>query len=91
MDKPKLDALHWPELSSRQREVLELVLAGQSNKQIGRTLNISNRTVEAHRRSALDKLRCHGTASLFHEYFDRTGHLWTAREAIETDHDQTPA
>ncbi|HDC4371157.1 TPA: response regulator transcription factor [Enterobacter cloacae] len=35
-------------LSERQREVLKLLAAGESNKEIGRTLNISAATVKAH-------------------------------------------
>ncbi|MBV8805659.1 MAG: response regulator transcription factor [Sinobacteraceae bacterium] len=36
-------------LSPREREVVELVTAGLSNKEIGRKLRISHRTVEVHR------------------------------------------
>lgn len=35
-------------LSERQREVLKLLAAGESNKEISRTLNISTGTVKAH-------------------------------------------
>ena len=35
-------------LSGRQREVLKLLAAGESNKEIGRNLNISAATVKAH-------------------------------------------
>lgn len=35
-------------LSERQREVLKLLAAGESNKEIGRNLNISAATVKAH-------------------------------------------
>ncbi|MCK4230821.1 response regulator transcription factor [Enterobacter asburiae] len=35
-------------LSERQRDVLELLAAGESNKEIGRNLNISAATVKAH-------------------------------------------
>ena len=37
-------------LSERQREVLKLLAAGESNKEIGRNLNISAATVKAHLR-----------------------------------------
>lgn len=36
-------------LSSREREVLELLLAGGTNKSIGRQLGLSPRTIEVHR------------------------------------------
>jgi FixJ family two-component response regulator len=42
-------------LTSREREVLELVLAGRTSKEIANVLAISPRTAEAHRRSLLHK------------------------------------
>jgi FixJ family two-component response regulator len=42
-------------LTSREREVLELVLAGRTSKEIANALAISPRTAEAHRRSLLHK------------------------------------
>ena len=43
-------------LSLREREVVGLMAGGQTNKEIGRTLGISPRTVEIHRTNALAKL-----------------------------------
>jgi two-component system, LuxR family, response regulator FixJ len=43
-------------LSRREREVLELLSAGCSNKEIARTLEISPRTVEIHRGNMMTKL-----------------------------------
>ena len=45
-----------PALSPREQQVAELVAAGRSNKQIGTQLFLSERTVENHVRSILDKL-----------------------------------
>ena len=42
-------------LTTREREVLDHMLAGRSSKEIARTLAISPRTAEAHRRSLLHK------------------------------------
>jgi FixJ family two-component response regulator len=42
-------------LTSRQQEVLALVLAGHSNKAISATLGISQRTVETHRAAIMSK------------------------------------
>jgi PAS domain S-box-containing protein len=43
-------------MSVRERQVLEGLLAGGSNKEIGRDLGISPRTVELHRRSAMERM-----------------------------------
>lgn len=43
-------------LSAREYEVLRLIAAGQSNKEIGRTLSISERTVRFHVTSIFNKL-----------------------------------
>lgn len=46
-------------LTEREREVLELVAAGQTNKEIAAALNIAENTVRAHLRNILDKLHVH--------------------------------
>ncbi len=51
-------------LTAREQEVLELVLKGYSNKEIGRQLNISFRTVERHRSRILLKTRADNTLQL---------------------------
>jgi FixJ family two-component response regulator len=49
------------ELTPREREIMQLMLAGQANKVIAKHLGISHRTVEIHRSRILRKT---GTASL---------------------------
>jgi two-component system response regulator DctR len=44
-------------LSAREREVLELILAGKMNKVVADQLGISMRTVEVHRAHILDKMQ----------------------------------
>jgi len=51
-------------LSGREREVLQLVAEGCSSKEIASRLNISNKTVEHHRTSIMQKLGLHDIASL---------------------------
>ena len=42
-------------LTSREREVLDLLVSGMTNKEIARLLKISHRTIEAHRAKIMDK------------------------------------
>ena len=51
-------------LSPREREVLQLVAEGNTTKQIASELGLSAKTVEAHRRSMMDKLDIHSVAEL---------------------------
>ena len=51
-------------LTSREREVLQLVAEGKSTKQIALKLHVSNKTIEANRRQIMDKLGLHSIAEL---------------------------
>jgi two-component system response regulator NreC len=51
-------------LSPRERQVVQLVAAGQSNKQIAQTLHISVKTAEFHRGRVMRKLSIHDVAGL---------------------------
>lgn len=51
-------------LTPRQREVLQLVAEGHSNKEIASRLNVALKTVETHRTELMDRLGIHGVASL---------------------------
>ena len=55
-------------LSAREREVLGLVVAGLPNKEIGRALGLSPRTVETHRVHLSDKLEVQSLAQLIRRY-----------------------
>jgi DNA-binding NarL/FixJ family response regulator len=59
-------------LTPRQRQVLELVVAGHSTKEIARRLKISVKTVETHRAEIMDRLDIHNLVSLVH-YAIRAG------------------
>jgi DNA-binding NarL/FixJ family response regulator len=52
------------ELTSREREIVQLLAEGQSNKQVASTLGISVKTVETHRATIMRKLRCDSFAEL---------------------------
>jgi len=51
-------------LTGREREVVRLIADGKINKQIGGILEISSKTVESHRASAMHKLKLRTTAQL---------------------------
>ncbi|XZE52756.1 response regulator transcription factor [Planctomycetaceae bacterium SH139] len=51
-------------LTRREREVLELVVAGLLNKQIARELNLSIKTIESHRANIMKKLAAESVAQL---------------------------
>ncbi len=53
-----------PILTPREREVMILVAAGKSNKEIGELLFISAHTVERHRANIMEKLSLRNTAEL---------------------------
>lgn len=58
------DATRGPALTPREREVLQMVAEGRSSKQIAHTLEVTTRTVEAHRRSIMTKLSLRSVAEL---------------------------
>jgi FixJ family two-component response regulator len=51
-------------LSSREREVMERVIAGRLNKQIAYDLGISEKTVKAHRGRVMEKAEVRSVAEL---------------------------
>ena len=54
----------FSQLTRREREVLQLITNGQSNKEAGRELGISPRTIEVHRARVMEKLGARNTADL---------------------------
>ena len=58
----------FAQLSSREREVLGLITAGLTNKEIGRALDVSPRTVESHRANLFAKLEADSLAQLIRHY-----------------------
>jgi FixJ family two-component response regulator len=51
-------------LTDREREVMELVVAGKLNKEVAEALGISIKTVEAHRSRVMDKMEVRSIAEL---------------------------
>lgn len=60
-------------LSEREREVLGLIVAGLTNKEIGRALELSPRTVETHRANLFNKLGVDSLAVLIRKYASLAG------------------
>lgn len=58
----------YAQLSEREREVLGLIVAGLTNKEIGRALDLSPRTVETHRANLFTKLQAESLARLIRSY-----------------------
>jgi DNA-binding NarL/FixJ family response regulator len=51
-------------LTTREREVLQLIAEGKTNKEIATSLTLSVYTVEAHRGRVMEKLNLHSTGEL---------------------------
>ncbi len=60
----------YTRLSEREREVLGLVVAGLTNKEIARAMAVSPRTVEVHRARLAGKLETDSLAQLVRQYAD---------------------
>ena len=53
-------------LSHREREVMDLLIAGNHSKQIAAKLNIGEKTVAKHRARVFEKMRIDSVAALVH-------------------------
>ena len=62
--KRAIEVRGFSQLTPREREVLQLITNGQSNKEAGRELGISPRTIEVHRARVMEKLGARNTADL---------------------------
>ena len=58
----------FTQLSAREHEVLELIVAGLTNKEMGRALDVSPRTVETHRANLFAKLEVDSLAQMIRQY-----------------------
>ncbi len=61
-----------PHLSGREREVIQLLAEGKSNKEVATLLNLSVKTVQTHRANIMRKLNLHSLGQLIH-YAIRNG------------------
>jgi FixJ family two-component response regulator len=51
-------------LTRREKEVMALVVAGRSNKEIARDLDVSHRTIDVHRARVMEKMRAQSLPEL---------------------------
>ena len=58
----------YAQLSEREKEVAGLIVEGLTNKEIGRSLSLSPRTVETHRANLFAKLQAESLAQLIRRY-----------------------
>jgi DNA-binding NarL/FixJ family response regulator len=68
------ESMGHPELSERERQVLEYIANGRSNKEIGQILYISEHTVKTHVKSILTKLARRNRS---HRSYSRWDQTWT--------------
>lgn len=62
--KVKINKLPLERMTPRQREILQLIAEGNSTKEIAFKLNVSIKTVEAHRKQLMDRLHIYDIAGL---------------------------
>jgi FixJ family two-component response regulator len=73
-ERRKVIAARFAQLTQREREVVERVIAGQLNRVIAEELGISIKTVEVHRAHIMEKLGVGSVAELVHATLElRTG------------------
>lgn len=70
-------------LTPREREVLTQIAEGASNKEVGRRLGISPRTVEVHRARIMEKIGARNAADLVRIVLS-SGHVHTPSPAMAT-------
>lgn len=58
------DTPHYPEVTHREREVIQLLAEGKSNKESAVALGVSVKTVEAHRANIMRKLHLRSASDL---------------------------
>jgi DNA-binding NarL/FixJ family response regulator len=51
-------------LTAREREVLQLLAEGRSNKEVAAVLEVGLSTIETHRANLMQKLNLHNTAEI---------------------------
>jgi len=63
-ERPLSSAAQRNRLTAREREIVQLLAEGKSNKEVAATLNISVKTAETHRTNIMNKLDLHSISEL---------------------------
>jgi DNA-binding NarL/FixJ family response regulator len=63
-ERRRSDELGIERLTAREREIVQLLAEGKSNKEVARALDLSVKTVETHRGAVMRKLDLHSIADL---------------------------
>lgn len=69
LSEPRIPAGLWPELSGRERQLVQLILAGHPSATIAARLGITVGTVKNHRRRIYEKLDITTERELFLQFF----------------------
>ena len=75
------DEVTLPTLTSREREVIQLMAEGKSTKEVACLLDVSTKTVDTHRRNLMRKLNLHSVSELV-LFALRNGVIQLAADAI---------
>jgi FixJ family two-component response regulator len=81
--KSKLDMVraHVAALTPREREVFDLVVRGNPNKQVARELGCTERTVKAHRHRVMEKMQVRTLPELV-SLAERVGAVSATRQSV---------
>jgi DNA-binding NarL/FixJ family response regulator len=88
-DRPAVGARERMPVTMRERQIVNLIAAGQTSKEIAVSLAISVRTVETHRSNILDKLGLHSARELL-VYAVRHGWVNYSGMPLVNETEQTP-
>jgi FixJ family two-component response regulator len=83
--KSRLDVVraHIAALTPRERQVFELVIRGNTNKQVARALGGAERTIKAHRQRVMEKMQVQSLAELV-SLAERVGVLHSPSSSRQT-------
>jgi DNA-binding NarL/FixJ family response regulator len=65
MEQTICGTMEYPQLTTREKEILRLIISGKTNKEIARELCRVERTVEYHRNRIMCKFDAHSISDLF--------------------------